>query len=360
MRTRLVQTALRGLALAQIRHVEPVPLRTAPPPIAKIYRHLELQFGILAPPIALHSPAPDVLAASWLMLCAALLERGALSRREKEAVAATVSAGNTCPYCVAMHDPRLGGLVADADWAAIAQGRPESIADPQVRAIALWARDQARTQESAVSPFTAPQAPEAIGTVVLFHYVNRMANVFLTDLPLPPGVPARAMGVVAPVLLWLTRSPSRPAAEPGAALDLLPEAPLPADLSWAQGNPALAQGFARAIAAVETAAARSVPQAVRELVRSELDAWDGEPRGLSRAWATTAAQAVAPDERPAARLGLLAAMASYQVDDADVAAFKAGRQADRELVELVSWASLEAARRAGARVSASPRPHSSI
>lgn len=354
MRTRIVRTALRGLALAQIRHVEPVPLRSAPPPVAKIYRDLELQFGILAPPIALHSPAPDLLTASWLMLCAALLERGELSRLEKEAVAATVSAANTCPYCVAMHDPRLGGLVAEADWAAIAQGRPESIADPRVRAITLWAGVQAPTQESAVSPFTAAQTPEAIGTVVLFHYVNRMANVFLTDLPLPPGVPARAMGVVAPVLLWLTRSPSRPPAEPGAALGLLPEAPLPPDLSWAQDNPALAQGFARSVAAIETAAQRSVPPAVRELVRAELDAWDARPRGLSRAWATEAAQAVAPDERPAVRLGLLAAMASYQVDDADVAAFKAGGRADGELVELVSWASLEAARRAGARLSVQP------
>jgi hypothetical protein len=67
---------------------------------------------------------------------------------------------------------------------------------------------------------------------------------------------------------------------------------------------------------------------------------------------TAAAQAVAPEERPAARLGLLSAMASYQVDDADVAAFKDGRRrGDGELVELVSWASFEAARRAGARIS---------
>jgi len=351
MRTRLVRTALRGLAMAQVRHVDPVPFRSAPPLIAGIYRDLELQFGILAPPIALHSPAPDVLSASWLMLCAAMLERGAVGRADKETVAATVSAANTCPYCVTMHDPRLGGLVAAQDWAAIAQGHPESIADPRVRAIALWARARAHARaEPAASPFTADQEPEPIAVAVLFQYINRMVNVFLTDLPLPPGVPARAMGAIAPVLLWLTRSPARPAAEPGGALGLLPDAPLPADLSWAERNPAVAQAFARAAAAIGAAGERSVPSAVRELVRAELDSWDGLPKGLSRAWAATAAERLAPAERPAARLALLTAMASYQVEDSDVAAFRVGRPADSTLIEVTSWASLEAARLTGARM----------
>jgi hypothetical protein len=352
MRARILRTTLRGLALAQVRHVDPVPLRSARPPVAGIYRDLETQFGILAPPVALHAPSPDTLSACWLMLRAAMLERGAVERADKETVAATVSAANICPYCVTMHDPRLGGLVAPQDWSAIAQDRPESIADERVRTIALWARAHARA-ESAASPFTSEQEPEAIAVAVLFEYINRMVNVFLTDLPLPPGVPARAIGVVAPVLLWLTRSSPRPPVEPGAALDLLPDAPVPADLSWAQGSPAVAGAFARAVAAIEAAGERSVPSAVRDVVRAELDAWDGRPRGLSRAWAAQAAQGLAPAERPAARLALLTSMASYQVDESDVAAFQADRRADGDLIELTAWASLEAARRSGARMARS-------
>jgi alkylhydroperoxidase family enzyme len=65
---------------------------------------MERDWGFLAPPISLHSPSPEVMAASWLMMCETLLASGRADRVLKESVASAVSEANTCPYCVEVHD----------------------------------------------------------------------------------------------------------------------------------------------------------------------------------------------------------------------------------------------------------------
>src|SRR5439155_26694884 len=123
-------------------------------------------------------------------------------------------------------------------------------------------------------------------------------------------------------------------------------APLPPDLSWADGNPSIAEAFGRAAAVIDSAGARSVPDPVRELLRADIAHWDGRPAGASRAWVDRAVAGLAVADRPAGRLALLTAKAAYQVDQPVVDAFRAGRD-DRALVELTSWASLAAGRRVG-------------
>src|SRR5690606_8869078 len=45
-------------ALAQVRHVTPVRPRAARGLVAEVYAGLERDFGMLAPPVILHSPVP--------------------------------------------------------------------------------------------------------------------------------------------------------------------------------------------------------------------------------------------------------------------------------------------------------------
>jgi AhpD family alkylhydroperoxidase len=343
-----LRRALRPLSFAQVRLVSPVRRGGADWRVAAIYAEMERVFGVISPPVALHSPAPDALAAAWVLLYETLLAPGLVDREKKEAVATAVSVGNTCPYCVTVHGTMLGSLDHAQSAAALADDRAEAIADPGVRAIGVWARASGRADTAAEHepPFPAEHAAEAAGVAVVFQYYNRMVNVFLGDEPLPPRAPNAALRVVIPVLGRMMRSAYRHEAAPGASLDLLPAAPLPSALSWAAGRPQIAQAFARADAAVEAGGGRSVPAGVRELVLAELSAWDGQPKGPSRAWVEQAVRALPQDERPAGRLALLAALASYQVDESAVEAFRAGLRADQPadaaLVELVSWASLAA------------------
>jgi hypothetical protein len=87
--------------------------------------------------------------------------------------------------------------------------------------------------------------------------------------------------------------------------------------------------------------------AVRELVTAELANWDGSARGLSRSWAEQAVSGLPAADRPAGRLALLMAFASYQVDRRIIDEYRDGRRSDRELIELAAWASLTAALRIG-------------
>jgi AhpD family alkylhydroperoxidase len=288
------------------------------------------------------------------MLRETLVAQGQADRAAKETVAAAVSLGNSCPYCVAVHNAVLGGLAHGPAAAAIGAGHIESIADPRIRDLALWARGSGQPAPAgpAPEPFPAEQRPELAGVAVTFQYLNRMVTVFLADSPLPAAVPGGVAGALMRVLGRFLRSAALGAPEPGASLGLLPAAPVPDDLRWAAGHPSIADGFARAIAAIDVAGRQAAPLSVRELVLGQLAGWNGQPAGLSGAWATEAVGALAAADRPAGRLALLTAFAPYQVSALDIAEFRRDGAADEELIGLTSWASLAAARHAGAWIGA--------
>ncbi|MEU1729937.1 carboxymuconolactone decarboxylase family protein [Streptosporangium sp. NPDC020145] len=334
---RVLRKPLRG-SLRQVRHVRPVPPARARGLVAEVYTRSEREFGMLAPPVALHSPAPEILAACWMMLRETLLTGGGPGRAVREAVATGVSLGNACPYCAGVHGAALGGLVP-----------PEGGARRDLAPVEEWAR--ASGTRGRATPFPGEQAAEPVGVLVgvavTFHYLNRMVNVFLDETPLPPRTPGMARGTLMRTLGRLMR-PTGGGVEPGGSLDLLPMAPLPGDLSWAAGAPGVAGAFARAASAIEAAGRRSVPGPVRDLLTARLAAWDGGHPGLGGAWAEEAVADLAAEDRPAGRLALLTAFASYRVGEADVDAFRESRgTGDRELVELTGWASMAAARTVG-------------
>ena len=322
----LVRLALRR-TLGQIRHVARVRPGRGGDLVVGVHRQVEADFGLLAPPIALHTAAPGALAASWAMLRESLIADGRASRSVKEAVAAGVSERNRCPYCVEVHTATL---------AALADGASD--VDP----LAEWAR----TGGAGVAPFGCADAPELIGTAVAFHYLNRMVSVFLGDSPLPPAMPASARDTARQVLGRLMRPHAVRSHRPGRSLDFLPAAEPAPDLDWAEPNPVLAEAFSRAYAAIDGLAARTVPDDVRAVLASALAAWDGAPVGLSRAWAYDETEGLKADSRAAGVLALLTAKAAYQVDDTIVADARAGGS-DADLVALTSWAALSAARKLG-------------
>lgn len=341
----LTSRAARRAALAHIEHVTPVDPTSATGLVQEVYRQVERDFGMLAPPIALHSPAPTVLAAAWVMLRESLLATGTTSRATKEAVATAVSAANACPYCVDIHGATLSGLDGGPDSAAIAADRICDVTDPQLRSIVEWAR---KPVLDAVVPFPAAQLPDLGGVAVVFHYINRMVSVFLRRSPLPPlPGPARrgAKWMTGRVMSSLTlRTVSG-----GATLELLPRVTVPQDLAWA-GPTRIAEAFARAGSAIEDAAASVVPERIQHLVRARLSEWDGTPPGLSASWVDAALARVPDDELPVGRLALLTALSAYQVGDAVIAGFKSHDPQDGSLVTVASWAALTAARSIGARL----------
>lgn len=313
----LLTRAMRQ-AQRHVRHVTPVPAARARGLVAGVYYQVERDFGMLAPPISLHSPAPEVLAAAWLVLRETLLAQGQASRAAKESVATAVSAANSCPYCVEVHSATqdlLGRSDVTLSWLAAEGPAPDPVA-------------------------------EYVGVAVAFEYLNRMANVFLPASPFPSQVPAAARRQARKMLGRIAAPTRAVPVVAGSSLDLLPAAGLPDDLSWARASQPIGSAMARACAAFDAAGEHSVPPAVRDLVRQRV----GSVAELSRSWSDDIVRALPHDQRPAGRLALLAAVASHQVDDGVVAAARQGRSA-AELVELAAWASWTAARHAGRRYS---------
>lgn len=331
----LVRLAVRR-SLNDTRHVKVVKRRHAQGRVAEVYRQVERDFGMLAPPTALHSAAPDLLAASWMILRETLLAQGVADRASKEAVATGVSVANSCPYCEDVHGMTLAAIPG-ADRSALTE----------------WARGTGHG--AGLPPCPPEQAPELIGVAVAFHYYNRVVNVFLRDSPFPTHVPESAKPRARRVLGGVLRPAATGGPRPGESLDLLPPAPAADELAWARPNHTITDAFARAYAATEAAGIRSVPAGVRDLVRQRLSTWDGRSPGLSRSWAGEAVAALPERERAAGRLALFVALASYQVDEEMVDDLRRTGADDRALVELVSLASMAAARRVGSLLSTASR-----
>jgi AhpD family alkylhydroperoxidase len=306
-------------------------------PVVLLHGEIERDLGALVAPLDAHSPAPMTLAAAWAMFRAAVIEPGLVDRTTKEAAATALSLANSSWYCAELHLAALESrnesrarASADSDLAALA--------DHRVRQVTEWARTTGmRSGIGPRRPFGDHHVPELVGTMVVCHYLNRMANVFL------PTMSEQTLTGARPLLDRVAAAADRTPA-PGTALDLLSDAALPPDLAWAEGSGHIAVAFARAAAAIEEAGARSVPESVRAVVSARIATWQGETPDPGHDWLAALVTALPTEDRPAARLALLTALAPHEVDEAVI---ELSGQDRRTNVELMSWASFAAARRVG-------------
>jgi hypothetical protein len=211
-----------------------------------------------------------------------------------------------------------------------------------VHDLARWARTG-----GGPASFPSAEAPELIGVAVTFHYINRMVNVFLPESPFPL-VPPAAAGLLRRGAARIMRGTTGHRATAGTSAGLLPDAPLPEDLRWAATSPHIAAAFGRGSTAIDSATTGAAPERVRRLVLARLADGTGAPAGISsREWLEPAVAGLPDAERPAARLALLTAFASYRVTGSLVDEFRGAGNDDAAIVGLTSWASLAAARRIG-------------
>ncbi|GIW45952.1 MAG: hypothetical protein KatS3mg077_3234 [Candidatus Binatia bacterium] len=269
-------------------------------------------------------------------------------RAYKEAMAAVVSQGNRCPFCVEAHEMFLRGLAGAGIARAVELGDLDRLADPKLQALLLWAR--ATRSPGAVPllrpPFGPQEGAEIIGTAVLFHYIHRVVLTFLDDSPFPKALrPARGVlrrlgGVLSPWILPAT-------APPGSSLGLLPEQPLPADLRWARPVTTLASAWSRFAAVAGQAAERLLTPQARARLEDLLAKWQGQDPPLDNLWVRAACEGLPERARAEAQLCVLAALAPYRVDETSIVAFRVHHEGDASLVAAVAWASLAAAGRIG-------------
>ena len=267
-----------------VRYVKPVAVQTARGQVAQVYAQMKRDLGIIPEPFTLHSPVPELLAGIWSIFRESLLA-GRVRRGVKEAVAATVSESNRCPWCVDAHTIVLYATGERGAVEAIMHRHPDKRVDAHMQAIIRWAASTWMPGAPMIvhPPFAPQDAPEMIGTAVTFHYLNRMVSAVLSETFLPrfPWLKESMKRMLG----WAYAGSARTVYPPGSSLALLPEAELPSDLSWARATPHIAAAFARFAAVIERVGTRSLSQVVRDRVQEHIHrmecggSWTQPPMG---------------------------------------------------------------------------------
>ncbi len=262
-----------------MKYISPLRRPPANTLVGQVYNQIKQDFGVIADPFRLHSPAPPLLAGIWSVM----RETGSAGQVPwpiKEAVAAAVSQSNECPYCVDIHAAVASRPARQSLTDLIKQGRTADIADPSLRAVVTWAL-ASRTSGSApllAPPFSPQEAPELIGTAVAYHYINRMMQVFLPESLLPIFLRSGWIGKMVWSQVGRELACSRDQAlSSGASLRFLPEAELPVEMSWAAPSPSISRAFAGWAALVNQTGTEILSPQVRQLVTTTLQTWKGEP-----------------------------------------------------------------------------------
>lgn len=124
--------------MTSIRYLQPVSPAAATGLVAEKYSQARREFGLL-PPIPLHSPVPRLMAWAWYVLRETLVT-GQVGRPVKEALAATLSRLNRCPYCIDAHTLMLAAAGEQNAARALAVGKPDALRGGRLRVVVAWGR----------------------------------------------------------------------------------------------------------------------------------------------------------------------------------------------------------------------------
>lgn len=349
-----------------MRQVHPVSPRQAEGLVAAVYDQARRELGLVPDPLLLHSPDPVLLLGTWAMLRESVLV-GTVPRRLKETVAAAVSRANRCPFCVEAHTVMMGAA-GDPDGARALAGRPgrrrRVLPDSEAEALARWAEATAHPESRQLRrpPFAPRHREEILATACCFHYMNRMATVFLADSILPrPGRWLRR-----PLLAFAARAlRGRIASDlpPGQAVPLLERCQTPVQtpppprcqtprqtvpgISWTAPDSTIREAMELWYGGCEEAGARVLSEGARRRVGGRVTGWRGGPLPLSGGWIDRTLDRLPEDERPAARLALLTALAPHRLTAEDLATARAALGSDRDLVAVAVWGAAQATCRIG-------------
>ncbi|MDE2085615.1 MAG: peroxidase-related enzyme [Xanthomonadaceae bacterium] len=164
--------------------IHEVPEAEADAALRQIYAAITQKRGKVARILSVQSLDPLALQHHLDLYMALMFAPGPLSRREREAIAVTVSAANGCAYCVAHHLEPLRRYEKDPAVLDAVRDAPDSLADPRLRAVLGYARilttQPAAVREACVQALRDAGLDDAqilrVGEITAyFNFVNRLA-----------------------------------------------------------------------------------------------------------------------------------------------------------------------------------------
>jgi len=340
------------LSLKTMRYVSAVSARSATGLVKEVYEMINDDF-FLNGSLTSRSKVPNLLAAIWSGGRETVLVSDQLDRTTKEAMTATLSSINDCPYCGDMLVSLIHASDQHDDAVHILTESEQQITDPLLRERLLWVRSVATpgAVPPKSTPFTEAQLPEAIGSLMALGDINRFSHIVMDGSPVQVPFGLKWAKAAALRLFGNELRPThiRPL-EPGRTLHLLPVAPLPDDMQWAEANPRIARTVAQWTATVEKESEDVIPARVKLLVHENLSKWQGNAMPMSRSWVEKEIVGLEGEERAIARFALVLAKASYQTDEKMVEDVLGKDRDEERFVRILAWCSFTAARHFASRI----------
>ncbi|MEV0270088.1 carboxymuconolactone decarboxylase family protein [Hamadaea sp. NPDC050747] len=293
------------------RFFTPPPARTATGEAAGVYRQLREEFLGPVPTFQVLSAVPELMGATWSLMREALLA-GDTSRTERELAATSVSHANRCRFCVDAHVMLLHGLGEHELAEAAARGEAPAAYHPLV----AWA-------EASRNPVTARwthdgYSAELVGTVLAFHFINRMVSALLNPDLLPAGLQRSAMvrNVGGRLYAKVAREHKQPRK--------------PVEDAYAE------------LRNVASNVGGLLSEAAQAHVKAVVAAEDGIHPQRPADWAVDQVRDLPALDRVGARIALLAAFAPSALSQGDVALWRLSHPSDADLVRLVAYGAITA------------------
>ncbi|MFE9656657.1 carboxymuconolactone decarboxylase family protein [Micromonospora sp. NPDC006431] len=313
------------------RFFTPAPASAATGLTADVYRQLRDEFLGPAPTFQALSAVPEVLAATWALMREALLA-GDASRVDRELVASAVSRANRCRFCVDAHVMLLHALGEHELAEVIARGGTPP--EPRQAALVGWAE---ASRSPRAGGWTSPYCPEVTGTLLAFHFINRIVSALLDPDLLPAGL--QRSRVVRSAGGRLYARTAREPKVPGRSLPLLGAGPT-SPPAWAGDSPAGVAYVSLRNAAMQ--GGDLLGGVARRTVTATVSWEDGRHPARPAEWATDLVRDVPGTDRVGTRIALLAAFAPSAIRSGDVALWRLSHPDDADLVRLVAYGAITA------------------
>ena len=323
-----------------VKYVKIQHLKNASPKIKAINIQVQRDFGLLGP-ITLSTPSTRVHALRWAMVRDSFIVETEVSRVTKEIVASAVAKLNKCPYCADAHNTSIVSAGDDLTAQSIDDNTWESLENEKTKQIINWSLNTRNPDANIIKnpPFSMEEAPEIIGTALVFHSTNRLASIFLENSPLPSFVVGKFMKkmVLSVASKTFFKTIVEKKAKLGEAEQFLSDIKIKEIPKWAKHIPSFANALAGKEVILQDISNEHIPENVAKLFEEYLSSWRGEEMPMRRGWLNDVLPSLEGDELIIAKLIFLSAFSPYMITQKDINAYRKINSEDKALIEVCFW-----------------------
>ncbi|KAA1243954.1 hypothetical protein [Aquimarina sp. RZ0] len=323
-----------------VKYIKTVGINDAKGAIKQINVQIDRDFGLVGP-LSLSSISESVHAMRWANIREVFVVETNVKRVVKETIASGIAKTNDCPYCQDVHETSISSAGDTETSKAIANGTWKSLKNEKTKALIKWSLNTRNPNTEIIKnpPFTKSEATEIIGTALVFHSTNRLANIFLDNSPLPKfltnSILKKTALNIASKTLFKTMVMKKGKA--GDSLQFIQSNAYSEKYKWSENVPTYAKTLDARDFLLDELEKELIPKKIAKIFKSKIKNWYGKEMPLGRAWLNEIIINFSESEKPIATLIFLSAFAPFTIIEKDITNFYKIKNTEKELLEVCYW-----------------------